>query len=660
MLTLRTLFAALILCSLSPYTLAQPTEVPVEIWADSLQVSSLDMSPNAERMAMLMRRERAGERELVVFDTDDVQGTLQAIQPEGLIPTSLRWANDDLLIVNFVFESESGGRPVFLSRTASFNVSTGEWTSLIRTSRGADIRRSGDNMMNRLGIGRVVNLLPDEPDYVLVAHNEERGKPPNYYKVNLENGKRKLALKGNTRFQDYIWDRDGNARGAIEYDPNDVAIVTYARVSSDDDWKEIGRTPADSRDRFNILGFYDPNEPYLATVRSDEPGGNLTGIYIVDIRNGERELIFKTERYDAISAILSPRLADGTLVVGYTYSNAKGYQRYYTDDIYAPLYRGLQQAFPDRNVRIDRVSEDGSTTLVYTTGPQAPGQWFLVKDGKVAPVIDASTDLSEDSLSPVEVFAYEARDGLGLSGYVTTPVNSEGPFPTIAMPHGGPWVRDTYRYDRWAQMLANRGYAVFQPNYRGSTDLGKDFWMAGDQKWGHEMQNDIEDGMNALVEDGIADPDRLAIFGWSYGGYAAFTAATRDNDMYNCVVAGAGVSDLTRIRGGLSGSRYLRRFQKPTIAGVSPIELTDQVSVPMLIVHGDFDQIVPVEHSRRFVDGLEEKGADYKYIEIKDMGHSPITFDQNMQWFPQLLEFFDTKCGFEDDRMASVGTTSAE
>ncbi|MEM9690657.1 MAG: S9 family peptidase, partial [Pseudomonadota bacterium] len=517
-----------------------------------------------------------------------------------------------------------------------------------------------DNMMNRLGIGRVANLLPDEPDYVLVAHNEERGKPPNYYKVSLINGKRKLVLKGNTRFQDYIWDREGNARGAIEYDAADVAIVTYARISTEDDWKEIGRTPADSRDRFGILGFFDPNEPHLATVRSDEPGGNLTGIYIVDIRNGERELVFKTERYDAINAVLSPRLADGTLVVGYTYSNHKGYQRYYTDDIYAPLYRGLQQAFPDRNVRIERVSEDGSTTLVYTTGPKAPGQWFLVRDGKVAPVIAASTEVTDESLSPVDVFMYEARDGLGLSGYVTIPANADGPFPTIAMPHGGPWVRDTYRYDRWAQMLANRGYAVFQPNYRGSTDLGKDFWMAGDQKWGHEMQNDIEDGMNALVEDGIADPDRLAIFGWSYGGYAAFTAATRNNDMYNCVVAGAGVSDLTRIRGGLSGSRYLRRFQKPTIAGVSPVELTDQVSVPMLIVHGDYDQIVPVEHSRRFVEGLEEAGADYQYIEIKDMGHSPVQFEQNMQWFPQLFEFFDTKCGFEDDRMASVDATSAQ
>ena len=216
----------------------------------------------------------------------------------------------------------------------------------------------------------------------------------------------------------------------------------------------------------------------------------------------------------------------------------------------------------------------------------------------------------------------------------------------IVLPHGGPWVRDTYGYDRWAQMLANRGYAVFQPNYRGSTDLGKSFWMAGDGKWGQEMQNDIEDGMQALVEDGIADPEKLAIFGWSYGGYAAFVAATRNNDLFNCVVSGAGVSDLTRIRRGLSGNRFLRRFQKPTIAGASPVDLAGKVSVPMLIVHGDYDQTVPVEHSRRFVEGLTQAGADHQYIEIEDMGHSPLYFEQNMQWFPELFDFFDTKCGF--------------
>ncbi len=644
-MSINRVIITLLVIGWSLVALAKPTQVPVEVWADQFQVSNLDMSPDAKRMAMLMRRERGGTPELMVFDTTNIKGSLKAIQPDGLIPTSLRWANKDYLVVNFYFQTEVAGRTENISRTASYNVETEEWTPLIRTTtrRG---RNTGGNIMGRLGVGSVVNLLADDPNHVLVLHNEEPNKPGNYYKVNLIDGKRSLMLKGNERFGSYIWDRDGNARGAIEYDARDTAIVSLARLSSDDKWKEVGRLRAASRDRFDLLGFFDPKKPHLATIRSDAEGGNFMGIYNVNIRTGKRELIFQTEKYDAIGVIRSPRLADGTKVVGYTYADHQGIQAYYTDDTYGPLYNGLKQAFPDRNIQIQRVSEDGKTVLLSTSGPQDPGHWYLFKGGKVIPVISRTTEIAASALSPVEVITYKARDGLEVSGYVTIPNNMKGPLPAIVMPHGGPWVRDMYGYDGWAQMLANQGYVVFQPNYRGSTELGKSFWLAGDKKWGHEMQNDLDDGMRELVKRGIADPDKLAMFGWSYGGYAAFVAATRKNSQYNCIVSGAGVSDLTRIRGGLNGSRFARLFQKPTIEGVSPVEMADKVAVPMLVVHGDIDSTVPVEHSRRFVEGMQKGGVDHQYIEIEGMAHSPFYYSQKMQWYPQLLKFFDTKCGF--------------
>ena len=625
---------------------SQPTPVPVEIWADTLQVQDLDMSPDAKRVAMLMRRERAADPELLLFNTDDIKGSLVAIQPEGLVPSNVRWANEDYLVVNFILKSEDKGRPLFLSRSASYNVDTKEWTSLIRTTSRRDIRNSGSTLMSELGIGQVVSILPDDRDHVLISHNEEAGKAANYYRVNLKTGQRSLVLRGNDRFDGYVWDREGNARGAAEYDAAQNAIVFMARESSEDEWKEIGRRRADSRDRFNLLGFFDPAKPYIATVVADEPGGNYTGIYEVDIRNGKRELIFGTTTFDAENVIRSPRLAEGTKLVGFVYGDEEGYQDYFTDATYGALHESLKAAFPGRDVTLERVSDDGKTTLVYTSGPQDPGSWYLVRGGQVAPVITATSEISKEALSPVETITYQARDGLQVSGYVTIPANMKGPFPTIAMPHGGPWVRDTYGYDEWAQMLANKGYAVFQPNYRGSTGLGKAFWMAGDNKWGYEMQDDVEDGIKYLVDRGIADPAKLGFFGWSYGGYSATVAATRDNNMFNCIVAGASVTDLTRIRGGISGSRFLREYQKPTISGVSPVDLTSKVTKPMLIVHGDYDSTVPVEHSRRFVEGLKANNADHKYIEIEDMGHSPFFYEQNMQWYPSLLEFFDTKCGF--------------
>ncbi|RIJ28455.1 alpha/beta hydrolase family protein [Henriciella mobilis] len=634
------------LCLLSAPAIAQPEPVPVEVWADTNQVQSLDMAPDAERIAMLMRRDRAADPELIIFDTDDIQGSIQAIQTEGLIPQSVFWANDTHIVVELILETEDGGRPVYLPRTASYNVKTKKWQSLVRTTNRPNPRDPMQEFMGSLGIGEVVASLPDEKNKVLVSHTEDPGESPNYYITDVRNGNRDRVLRSGERFSSFTFDRAGQPRGAEEYDAARNRIVTYARISPDDDWKEIGALNADSRDVFSLVGFFNPGRPELATVVANEPGRDATAIYDVDIRTGEREMLFGTERYDAVGVIRSPRLSDGAKIVGYWYSDLEGTKPYYIDEYFGSLHASIEAAFPGKDVSIRRVSDDNSTTLIYVTSPQDPGSWYLIKDNKVAPVITRNPEIPEEALSPQELVTYTARDGMEISGYVTIPRDMEGPFPTIAMPHGGPWVRDEKGYDEWAQMLANKGYAVFQPNYRGSRGLGKKHWIAGDNQWGLSMQDDVEDGISKLVEMGVADPDKLGFFGWSYGGYSAFAAATRDNDMFNCIAAGAGVSDISRIRGGLAGSRFLREFQKPTISGVNPIEHTDKVTVPMLLIHGDYDTTVPVEHSRRWVSRLEDMGADVKYVEIEDMTHSPFWYEQNMQWLPELFEFFDTKCGF--------------
>lgn len=644
---IRSILAVAAVCLIPLTSAAMPDAVETEVWADQTQIISLDMSPDAKRIAMLMRRDRGADHEIMIFDTDNIQGSLRAIEAEGLTPQNLGWVNDDYLVINFIIEeSDNDGRPVYLNRTASYNVETEKWQSLIKTTNRPNPRDPMAQFMGRLGIGRVVNRLPDDPNFVLVSHTEKPGQAPNYYRTNVKTGNRKQTLRGGGRFQSFTFDRAGNARGAQEYDVAANRVVTYARESNAHDWVEIGALDADNRDSFGLLNFYDENRPHIATVVATVPGENHDAVYEQNIRNGDREMIFAIEGYNIEGVINSPRLADGSKIVGFYYGDEEGSQPYYLDGELNALQSGLEQAFPDRDISIARVSDDGSTTLVRTSGPRDPGTWYLVKDGRVAPVISANSEIPSSALSPTTLLEYEARDGMELVGYVTVPLNAEGPLPTIAMPHGGPWVRDELGYDRWAQMLANRGYVVFQPNYRGSLGLGKDYWMAGDNKWGYEMQDDVEDGVQALVDQGIADPDKLAIFGWSYGGYSAFAAATREDPMFNCMVAGAGVSDLSRIRGGLSRNRFLNAFQKPTISGISPIDEVDKVTKPMLIVHGDFDTTVPVDHSRRFVSRLEDRGADYQYIEIEDMGHSPFWLEQNMQWFPALFEFFDTKCGF--------------
>ena len=195
--------------------------------------------------------------------------------------------------------------------------------------------------------------------------------------------------------------------------------------------------------------------------------------------------------------------------------------------------------------------------------------------------------------------------------------------------------------------MASRGYVVIQPNYRGSEGYGLDHWRAGDKKWGLEMQDDLDDAALYLVEQGLAQKDKLAMFGWSYGGYASFVASLRENNIYQCSVAGAGVSNLSLLNAGIYGSRYLRKLQRPTIDGISPIDHVKDVNIPIFVVHGDADQRVDVKHSRQFVDKLKEYGKDYKYTEIKDLDHFYSTFshDHKTQFFNDLLEYLASdKC----------------
>lgn len=623
---------------------AQPTPVPVDVWAQPDTVVSVDMSPDGQRIAMLMRREAGGNPELLLFDTNDIQGTMRAIPTDTLEPLRVFWANDRHLVATLLVRGEFSGQRYALTRVTSFDVETNEWTPLMRV-RGATTRNRADSAQAVSSSGQVVSLLADDPDHVLIAHTEERGSSPNYYRTNVATGRRQLVFRGTARFSGIVYDYLGQARGATEYDAVNNRIVSYARTTGDGEWVEVGALDASNRLRFSMLGFFNPSRPELVTVVADEPGLNTQGVYTIDIRTGARDLIFRSEDYDAVGIIPSPRASDGSRLVGYAYADLEGRKRYFIDEDIGLLYASLEGAFPGEQVTVLRISEDDSTVLFYVTSPRRNGEWFLLRDGAAAQLIARNPAIPSSALSETRLFEYTGRDGRALSGYVTVPEGA-GPFPAIAMPHGGPWVRDELAYDEWTQMLANQGYVVFQPNYRGSTELGRDHWISGDNQWGLAMQDDVDDGILALVDAGIADRDRLGFFGWSYGGYSAFAAATRENPIYNCSVAGAGISDLSRIRGGLTGNRFAREFQAPTIGGVSPINEIENLSMPMLVVHGNGDTTVPVDQSRRFVEEAQRRNADIAYVEIEGMGHSPIMVDDVMQFYPPLLDFLGSRCGF--------------
>jgi dipeptidyl aminopeptidase/acylaminoacyl peptidase len=226
-------------------------------------------------------------------------------------------------------------------------------------------------------------------------------------------------------------------------------------------------------------------------------------------------------------------------------------------------------------------------------------------------------------------------------------VHGEAPHPAVVMPHGGPWARDNNTFDTWRQFLADRGYVVLQPQYRGSFGFSQTLWRAGDREWGGKMQDDKDDGAAWMVEQGIVDADRIAMYGFSYGGYAAMAAIVRDNPPYQCAISGAGLSELrTFERVTFENSRFNREFQNPTVAGLSPLERVDNASIPILIFHGNRDQIVPIEQSEKYHAALVRAGKDSRYVEITDYGHGPsLTADKQAQVLELLESYLRDHCG---------------
>ncbi|MEL6693437.1 MAG: prolyl oligopeptidase family serine peptidase, partial [Pseudomonadota bacterium] len=271
--------------------------------------------------------------------------------------------------------------------------------------------------------------------------------------------------------------------------------------------------------------------------------------------------------------------------------------------------------------------------LFEVSSSTTPPVYYLLKDKTVTLPIGAERPwFDSENLSETQLISYPARDGLEVPGLLTLPPNwSDGddPVAAIVLPHGGPWARDVIGWDAsgWPQFLASRGYAVLQPQYRGSTGWGHELWLAGDAQWGLAMQDDKDDAAAWLVENGIADPTRIAIFGYSYGGFAAMAATVRENGPFKCAIAGAGVSNLGRIGSNWSDDRIQRAFQGRTVKGMDPIKNASKANIPILIYHGDRDVRVPLFHATDFYNAIK-KHTDAELLVIEDMKHS-------LPWWPE-------------------------
>jgi dipeptidyl aminopeptidase/acylaminoacyl peptidase len=613
-------FAAIILASLYISSNIHAKELPVDSFSQLPSSVRPNLSPGGTKIAYVKNFQKPEIAVLVTIDliTGQQKFVVKSDNEESKI-NWFTWANEKTLIVSIRFAGKRYRTDTTETRLVAIDIDGEEAVQrqLVRPKRGAN----SDNHVSQFQ-DNVVSFLPDDPEHILIALDLDVANMPNVYKLNINTGKKSRVIKGKMSVRDWMADRQGNLRlgEALSYKTGEASM--RVRIGNDDSWHKMFEYNALEEPGAKALGFAkNPNILYYRAYKGDKKA-----LYKIDLQTKNSEVVYEDPDYDVDGSLIYSRKTND--VVGIYHSNSEN-GRVYWDDSISKFYQSLNKALPDSDNYLVDFSQDENIYLLYTENDFTPGQYYLGdrKGKSVTPILQQYPALVPEVLTEHKFVTYTARDGTELEGYLTLPLNADGPVPTILHPHGGPGARESDGFDYWTSFFANRGYAVFRPNFRGSTGYGYAFAQSQMKGWGLTMQDDLTDAANWLVEQKIAEPNRMCIVGASYGGYAAAMAAVKTPDLFQCAISFAGVTNLKKL---VSRSRRYTnsKFVKNQIGddsndleARSPYYQAEKVKIPMLFLHGEDDRIVDVEQSRMMVDELQDLDKPVEYIEFESGDH---------------------------------------
>jgi acetyl esterase/lipase len=589
------------------------------------------LSPNGNKVAAKMAA--GGKQYFAIYDI--FAGGMPALVGGGDRDINWwRWVNDDWLVVGLGALDNVQGTDFYVRRAIGVSVDGKKLVPLAFNEAG----QNADDVLWIASDGTPRVLLALQKSIYL----NEPGFWPEVREFDVSNGHSKLVVAPHEDVSAWYADGTGTVRVGIGYADEARQSRLLYRQRDGDNFHTIEKANSRKGEALLIPALFLP-EPDQALAVDDKDG--FDAVYKLDLTTmalGDK--VFGVPGFD-IDDIVTDRAQ--TRLIGVT-ATEDATRTHWLDPDMAHLQDAIDQAVPGRMA--DIVSLDGKNQrfMIHVGGGDRPGSYYFMDagDGRMQRIAHVNGKIGAAVLNPVRTVRYKARDGLEVSAVLTLPAHREPKaLPVAVMPHGGPFARDSEQWDWWAQFLAERGYAVIQPNFRGSSGFGTVFAKKGEGQWGLAMQDDVNDALAWLAKQGMADPKRACIVGASYGGYAALRGAQRDGSLYRCAVSFAGVSDLDGLRRYDStflnsgrGTDWLRT-QAPDLKSVSPINFPEQFSIPVLLVHGKVDQRVPVKQSREMADRLKKAGKKYVYVE-QPLGDHHLSREEDRIGFLKAMDAF--------------------
>ena len=625
MKTFWILSLVLLVCSCSSAFAAMPPLLPMEDFFKNPESASFAISPDGTKLAFM----RPWEHRMNVYVRDIATGEEKRVTSATERDIAgFFWKGNGKV----VFVQDSGG-------DENFHI-------YITDIKGSEARDLTPFEKVRAGI---VDDLEDDPNHMLIDMNKRDPEVFDVFRCDINTGELVQIAENPGGIIGWMTDHDGKLRAAIDTDGVNTSFLY--RTTEDEPFRTLITT--NFKETFDPALFaYDNKMMYIESNLSSDK----TAIYTFDPEaNKVLDLVFEHDEVDAGGILHSKKRKK---ITGVTFTTDKRHYKFFDEDR-EELQKAVDKFFPNYEAVVVDMDDDERRVIVRTYSDRTRGAYYLYdrKDNSISKLAELSPWLKEEQMAPMKAITYKSRDGLTIHGYITLPEGVESKdLPLVVNPHGGPSARDVWGFDSLAQFLANRGLAVLQVNFRGSTGYGKSFWQAGFKQWGRKMQDDVTDGVLWAVDQGIADRNRLAIFGGSYGGYSALAGATFTPDLYACAVSYVGPSNIFTLLETIPPYwKPLREMEyeeigdpvkdKELLEAISPVFHAENIKIPLFVAQGANDPRVNKAESDQIVEAVRKAGKDVVYMVKDNEGHGFHNEENRFDFYRQMEEFFRKHLG---------------